>query len=210
MNLLVFIAMMLMSYMIGSLPFGVWIGLVFKNKDIRDEGSGGSGTANAIRVLGYFLGITTLILDIIKGCLPLYIAGAFCPRDWQIVIFGICAIIGHTYSPILLIIDKISRNTKKPGGKGVATTCGVIFYMDPRIAGLGLLVWLVTTLVTKYSSLGSLISVWVSLALGICFKINLSYCVFLFAVAILITFNHRKNIKNHIKGKELKINEKIK
>jgi glycerol-3-phosphate acyltransferase PlsY len=208
MSWLVFAAMILMSYIIGSLPFGVWIGLIFKHKDIRDEGSGGTGTANAVRSLGFVLGAVTLLLDILKGYLPLYISNSFYPYHWQIVIIGISAIIGHTYSLILLIIDRLSGNSKKPGGKGVATTCGVIMYMDLRIAILGFFVWVATTIITKYSSLGSLISVWFSFALGIYFRVNLSYTIFLFIIALLITYNHRKNIKNHIEGKELKFENK--
>lgn len=210
MDYIKFLWMIIFAYFVGSIPFGVWLGRIFLNKDIRNEGSGGIGFANAYRVLGLPLGILTLILDIAKGYVPLGYASSLQFLPWQIIVIGISVIFGHTHSFILRWMDSRENKRGKPGGKGVATTCGVILAMEPRVAIAGFCVWAIITYIFKFSSIGSLTAVWFSLTLGIILKINLYYIVFLFLIALFITYKHRDNIQKLRIGRESKINEKNK
>jgi glycerol-3-phosphate acyltransferase PlsY len=196
------------SYLLGAIPFGVIVSSRIKGVDIRQVGSGNIGTANAIRALGPFWGGTVFIGDALKGALPvlgakyLYTAmPSAVPANLMAVVMiaaGLASIIGHNF-PIYL-------NFK--GGKGVATSFGVFVALNPLAALSGLGVWILTVLITRYASLGSLLGA-VSLPVFMyVFKSPVEFVVFGVIAAIFVFWMHRSNIGRLLKGEERKITDK--
>ena len=192
------------SYLFGSLPFGLWVGLITKGVDIRTLGSHNIGATNVLRVLGVGPGLLVFALDTLKGGAVLaFIKILFnmqnmsIPIWWQIIIV-LCAIFGHTYSIFL----------KFKGGKGVATTLGALLALNPLVAAIGLSIWVIILILTKYVSLASIIA---SAALPI-LPLSLVKSAdrwWLFGIGlamfILITVKHRSNIQRLKAGTESKL-----
>jgi glycerol-3-phosphate acyltransferase PlsY len=178
------------SYLLGSIPFGFILTKIFLKKDIRDIGSGNIGATNALRTGSKLLGYATLILDITKAILPvLYVK--FNYPDY-IFIAALSTFLGHVF-PIWL---------KFKGGKGVATYVGILFSIN-LIFGLVFIVsWAVTFLISKYSSLSSLMA---SLIVPIYLVIFDSYnSIFFIIMFVLIFYTHRENVKRLKNKKENK------
>ncbi len=198
------IVLFILAYFSGSLPNGVFVGKGFKGIDIREHGSNNSGATNAFRVLGAKFGILVLVLDALKGFLPLYIGALLGLRGNALVLLGVTAVIGHTFSPFL--------NFK--GGKGVATSLGIFLYLAPIPMLITLLAFFVIVSITKFVSLGSIISSVLLPTLIFFMPVN-SYVsesngVF-YISAILgsyIIFKHRANIKRLLNGTENKFYKK--
>ena len=177
----------LCSYLLGSIPFGFILTKVFLKKDIRDIGSGNIGATNALRTGNKTLGYATLILDIIKAILPvLYIK--FNYPDY-LFIASLSTFLGHVF-PIWL---------KFKGGKGVATYVGILFSINFILGLIFVTIWIITFLISKYSSLSSLIaSILVPIYLIIFENYNSLFFIIMF---VLILYTHRENIKR-LKNKE--------
>ena len=175
------------SYLLGSLPFGFRLTKIFLKKDIRDIGSGNIGATNALRTGNKSLGYSTLILDISKAILPiLYVK--FNYPDY-IYIASLCAFLGHVF-PIWL---------KFKGGKGVATYIGILFSINLTFGLIFITSWVVTFVISKYSSLSSLVA---SLLVPIYLIIFQNYdSIFFIIMFVLIFYTHRENIKR-LKNKE--------
>ena len=175
------------SYLLGSIPFGLLLTKFFLNKDIRNIGSGNIGATNVLRSGSRLLGYTTLILDILKAIIPIiYIK--FNHADF-IYISSLSIFLGHVF-PIWL---------KFKGGKGVATYVGILFSIN-LIYGLFFgITWILIFLISKYSSLASLVG---SLSIPIYLLIfNESQLLFFAIMFVLIFYTHRENIKR-LKNKE--------
>ncbi len=191
----------IISYLIGSIPTAFLFGKFLKNVDIRKEGSGNVGASNAFRVLGAKIGALVMAVDILKGFLPVRLAAAGMSgaqhESWLLLI-GSAAVLGHMF-PVFL---------KFKGGKGVATTAGVFLAMAPAATGLCIIIWAGLVFVTKIASIGSIAA---ALALSPAIYYADGGSVFLTSVsaliAVMVIAMHRKNIKNLIAGKELKINQ---
>ncbi len=198
------IALFILAYFSGALPNGVFVGKGFRGIDIREHGSNNSGATNAFRVLGAKFGILVLVLDALKGFLPLYIGALLGLRGNTLVLLGVSAVVGHTFSPFL--------NFK--GGKGVATSLGIFLYLAPIPMLITLLTFFVVVGITKFVSLGSIVSSVLLPTLIFFMPVN-SYVsdsngVF-FISAILgsyIIFKHRANIKRLLNGTENKFYKK--
>ena len=177
----------LSSYLLGSIPFGFILTIVFLKKDIRDIGSGNIGATNALRTGNRLLGFTTLILDITKAILPvLYVK--FNYPDY-IFIASLCAFLGHVF-PIWL---------KFKGGKGVATYVGILFSINLVLGLIFVVIWSATFLISKYSSLSSLVA---SMIIPIYLIIFENYnSLFFIIMFVLILYTHRENVKR-LKNKE--------
>ena len=177
----------LSSYLLGSIPFGFILTKVFLKKDIRDVGSGNIGATNALRTGNKLLGYSTLVLDIAKAILPV-IYVKFNYPDY-IFIASLCAFLGHVF-PIWL---------RFKGGKGVATYVGILFSINLIYGLIFILSWAVTFVISKYSSLSSIIA---SLIIPI-FLIYLEdyNSIFFIIMFVLIFFTHRENVKR-LKNKE--------
>lgn len=197
-----------LAYLMGSIPFAILVGRKFYGIDVREHGSGNAGATNVFRVLGKGPGTLVLLLDIMKGFFAVQLAylmlkaeggaGAVVQMEsfFSPVIFGILAVVGH----MLPVFAKFK------GGKGVATLFGMIIALDPRVAGLGLLVFVIVNIITGYVSVGSMVaglSIPV-LFVGVFGYRDLSLVVFSLAVAVLVVYTHRKNIKRLMAGEEMK------
>jgi len=177
----------ILSYLMGSVPFGFILTKVFLKKDIRDIGSGNIGATNALRAGNKSLGYGTLFLDIIKAIIPVVYVKLNYPD--YIFIASLCVFLGHIF-PIWL---------KFKGGKGVATYVGILFSINLTIGFVFIGVWFFTFLISKYSSLSSLSA---SLSIPIyLFFFTSQNLVFFSIMFILILYTHRGNVKR-LKNKE--------
>ncbi|MGO2084262.1 glycerol-3-phosphate 1-O-acyltransferase PlsY [Vagococcus sp.] len=194
------ILLFFLAYMLGSIQSGVWLGKIFYHKDIRDFGSGNTGTTNTFRVLGKKPGTVVLILDILKGTiatlLPLWFNLSINPL-W----FGVAAILGHTF-PIF---------GKFKGGKAVATSAGMLLAYSPTFFIYSFSLFIILLFITSMVSLSSMISaVAVTLStivLPLTFPIILSHQNWLLTIlatliSIFIIYRHRDNIKRIKNGSE--------
>ena len=177
----------LSSYLLGSIPFGFILTKIFLKKDIRDIGSGNIGATNALRTGNRSLGYTTLVLDIAKAILPvLYVKYNY--SDY-IFIASLCTFLGHVF-PIWL---------KFKGGKGVATYIGILFSINLIFGLIFIGSWVIIFLITRYSSLSSLVaSAVVPIYLTIFENHNSIFFIIMF---VLIFYTHRENVKR-LKNKE--------
>jgi len=177
----------ILSYLMGSVPFGFILTKVFLKKDIRDIGSGNIGATNALRAGNKSLGYGTLFLDIIKAIIPVVYVKLNYPD--YIFIASLCVFLGHIF-PIWL---------KFKGGKGVATYVGILFSINLTIGFVFIGVWFFTFLISKYSSLSSLLG---SLSVPIyLFFFTSQNLIFFSIMFILIIYTHRENVKR-LKNKE--------
>ena len=181
------IVISILSYLMGSIPFGFILTKIFLKKDIRDIGSGNIGATNALRAGNKSLGYGTLFLDIIKAIIPVVYVKLNYPD--YIFIASLCVFLGHVF-PIWL---------KFKGGKGVATYVGILFSINLTIGFVFIGVWFFTFLISKYSSLSSLLG---SLSVPIyLFFFTSQNLIFFSIMFILIIYTHRENVKR-LKNKE--------
>ena len=189
--------LIILFYFIGSLPFALILTKLFGFGDIRNIGSGNIGATNVLRTGNKFLAFVVLCLDIIKGFIPFLICQIYFNDLNMINKIIIChvAVIGHIF-PIWL---------KFKGGKGVATYIGFLFGLNPYIALLFLIVWLVIAATTKYSSLGSLIAILIAPTYFIFINFNFYIGFFFIYLSIVIIIKHAENIKRLLNKTESKI-----
>src|SRR5436305_9705250 len=136
------------GYVLGSMPWGLWLVRIFRGEDIRTKGSGNIGATNVWRVYGRRLGLAAVLLDTAKGFVPAFVATKVAGHDAGVLAGG-AAMFGH-FRPLFL---KFRR-----GGKVVATTGGAFLGVAPIVGGLGAGVWLVVFGVTRYASVASIVS----------------------------------------------------
>ena len=176
------------SYLMGSIPFGLILTKIFLNKDIREIGSGNIGATNALRTGNKLIGYTTLILDITKAIIPVIYVKVNFPE--LIYIASLCAFLGHVF-PLWL---------KFKGGKGVATSVGILFSVNFLLGFIFVSSWGIIFLISRYSSLSSIIGS-MSVPIYILIAGQLSNAIFFGIMFILIFYTHRENIKR-LKNKE--------
>lgn len=198
-----FLIFAVVAYIFGSLPCGVWLGKGVKNIDIREYGSKNSGATNAYRILGPKYGIMVLILDALKGYIPLYIASLFDIGGIYIILLGLVAILGHTFSFFLQF----------KGGKGVATSLGVFLFLMPKVVGVLVLVFILVVGISKYISLGSVICAGLLPILAYFMPVRddatrLPLVAISLIVGIFVIYKHKANIQRLVEGKENKFNLK--
>lgn len=200
----------LLSYFIGSIPSGLIIGKLAKQTDIREHGSGNLGATNAIRVLGPKYGSIVLVMDVLKGGLPILLARHAFKTDIDPIIFGIFAVVGHVY-PIFAGFR---------GGKAVATSGGVLLFYQPIIFVLGILAFLITLFISKIVSVSSTVAALTVLALTLLFNLHPQLqklffdgefnVIFVICIVILCSFifiRHIPNYRRLIQGTERKITD---
>jgi len=194
MESLALIIVFLLSFLLGSIPFGYLIGKL-KGVDVRSYGSGNIGATNVSRVLGKKYGLFVLFLDALKGAAAVLIARAIgLPTECQ-VLAGISAIAGHCFSPWLGF----------KGGKGVATALGAFLVISPKTTLVAFLIFLAVLLTTRYVSLSSITA---ALSYPLLYRVFEKPSSFSFIVvslgALLIVAKHRSNVKRLLKGEEKK------
>ncbi|MDA8783053.1 glycerol-3-phosphate 1-O-acyltransferase PlsY [Candidatus Pelagibacter bacterium] len=178
----------IVSYLMGSIPFGLILTKIFLNKDIRKIGSGNIGATNALRTGNMLIGYSTLILDIAKAIIPVIFVKINYPD--LIYIASLCAFLGHVF-PIWL---------KFKGGKGVATYVGILFSINLLLGIIFAASWGIIFLISRYSSLSSIIGS-ISIPIYILITDQISNAIFFSIMFVLIFFTHRENIKR-LKNKE--------
>ena len=178
----------IISYLMGSIPFGFILTKIFLKKDIREIGSGNIGATNALRTGNKLIGYSTLLLDVMKAILPVLYVKINHPE--LIYIASLCAFLGHVF-PIWL---------KFKGGKGVATYVGILFTINILLGFIFCVSWLLIFLISKYSSLSSLIGS-LTIPVYIFFNDQMSNALFFGIMFVLIFYTHRENIKR-LKNKE--------
>ncbi len=178
----------IISYFMGSIPFGFILTKIFLKKDIREIGSGNIGATNALRTGNKIIGYSTLVLDILKAVTPVVYVKIFY-QDF-LYIASLCAFLGHVF-PIWL---------KFKGGKGVATYVGILFAINIYFGIIFTISWFVTFFISKYSSLSSLVGA-ASIPIYLLILTQFDQGIFFTIMFVLIFFTHRENIKR-LKNKE--------
>lgn len=187
------IILILTAYLLGSIPSGVWIGKAFYKTDIRNHGSGNSGTTNTFRVLGKGAGTVVLIMDIAKGTLAVLLPVWF-SLSIHPMIFGLFAIIGHVY-PIFAGFK---------GGKAVATTAGVALGVQPLFVFILILLFAAILYTSSMVSLASVVT-FVVAAIASLFIGDWVFSMIVWLAMLLVVVRHRPNIDRIRKGEENKV-----
>jgi glycerol-3-phosphate acyltransferase PlsY len=199
-------AIVLLAYLLGSIPFGYLLVRLFVGGDVRETGSGGTGATNVTRRAGRGPGVLTLLLDLLKGVAAVLIArallGAGAGADWWVCAAGAAAVLGHVF-PVWL---------KFRGGKGVATGLGVFLVLAPIATLCALLLFVIVVRLWRYVSLGSIaaaallpLAVWSLSAVGVSDRAPRPLLLFSVLGAALIVFMHRANIGRLLRGEEGKL-----
>lgn len=185
------------GYLIGSIPFGLILTRLGGYGDIRDIGSGNIGATNVLRTGNKKLALATLILDSVKGAAAVGIATYFSTFETAMVA-GFCALLGHLF-PVWL---------KFKGGKGVATTLGTLLALKPILGVAACGLWLLTALITRYSSLSALVAIAAMPPLAHYLFNDANLTGLCAAIATLVFIKHRANVKRLLAGEEPKIGQK--
>jgi glycerol-3-phosphate acyltransferase PlsY len=202
-SIVINITILLLAYLLGSIPTSVWIGKHFFKIDIREHGSKNAGSTNAIRILGWKAGLIVLVFDIFKGWLAvnlIRLTDYYIPETGDYINFqlllGIAAIIGHIF-PVYVGFK---------GGKGVATLLGFVLAIDPTTTLICIGVFIFALIITKYVSLSSMIAGFSFPVLVIfVFKTTTpSLIIFSLIVSVLLLFTHQKNIERLLRKEENK------
>lgn len=203
--------LLLAAYLIGSMPFAVWVGQVFYGIDVREYGSGNAGATNTLRVLGKKAGVAVLLLDILKGGVAVLLARIGTNYDLNSeqyvnleLVLGISSLFGHIF-PVYAGFR---------GGKGIATLLGVVIAINPYAAMYVSLVFIVVLILTRYVSLSSMVAS-IAFPLYIIFiekSEYMSLITFSLFITVLVIITHQKNIERLLRNEESKIfakNEQI-
>ena len=178
----------ILSYLMGSIPFGFLLTKLFLKKDIREIGSGNTGATNVLRTGNKTIGYATLILDVVKAIIPVIYVKFYFPEFLYIT--SLCTFLGHVF-PIWL---------KFKGGKGVATYVGILFAINIYFGLIFITTWLITFALSKFSSLSSLTASF-SVPIYLLILTQFDQVIFFTIMFVLIFFTHRENIKR-LKNKE--------
>lgn len=203
-----FFLAILISYLLGSIPVGYIVGQALKGIDVRRFGSGNFGATNVFRVVSPAAGVVVLILDMLKGVIPVAVIGDFVlrgmPEADQILvrlILAVCAVCGHNWTVFL----------KFKGGKGVATSAGALLGLSFKIPQLGLIaglclgVWVLVLLITGFVSLSSIVASISLPVFMLLFNQPFKLLIFGVALCLFVVYRHKSNIGRLLRGEEGKI-----
>jgi len=194
------ILFLLFSYLFGAIPTGYVFFWISDRKDIRNFGSGSTGATNLLRVKGWKLALPAMVIDILKGVVPVFLALTLFSDLKVVVLAGFLAVCGHCF-PVYL---------KFKGGKGVATTTGVFVTLAFKPCLISVAIFIIIIAISRYVSLGSLLSALSYPFLIIIFNKGEEILFLSIAVFVLIAARHSGNIKRLIQGTERKLGEKAK
>ena len=189
------------GYLLGNISLGIFIARIYGIKDIRKVGSGNAGTTNVLRNLGWFPSVLTLVGDCLKGLLAALL-GKYLAGDIGLLVGGTCAILGHDF-PVFF---------KFKGGKGIATSLGLILMVDPWIALILLVLVLGIVAITRYMSVGSIMACFLYPVLTVLFKAGdphyAAYVLFAFFAGVLALYQHRANLLRLMRREENRLDFK--
>jgi glycerol-3-phosphate acyltransferase PlsY len=188
----------ILAFLLGSIPWGLVIVHRFTAIDIRKQGSGNIGATNVGRLAGIPLGLSTLVLDMLKGSVSVYLAIILVGTEWvwsegYISFIVLAAFLGHLY-PIYLKFNK--------GGKGVATALGCFFIISPGVSAIIIVIFFLTVLVSKRVSVASLLASAALPAAVWLVTDSIAFSVCALTIAVLICIRHQDNIKRLLSGTE--------
>lgn len=183
------------AYLIGSIPSGLILGKLFWHTDLREHGSHNIGATNAWRTLGKGAGIAVFIADSLKGQAGVALGLVLAGTPLAAVLGGLFAIIGHSFSIFMGF----------HGGKGVATSLGVLTMLMGDVTFIVFVVWFTIVYMTRYVSLGSVVAGFLTPILAALYGYPIEYVLFTVIAAILVIVRHRENIKRLMNGTENKI-----
>jgi len=191
---------MVVGYLLGTIPTGYLVARM-RGVNIQEVGSGNIGATNVLRTLGVVPAIMVMLLDPLKGAVAALLPTVFGTDTWTVALAGLSAVVGNSFNVMLRL----------RGGKGIATSIGVFLVVDPATAALSIVIGIVTILVSRYVSLGSIVGMF-SLPLfviaGGSFPVaNLFLAV---SLAALTIFRHRENIMRLMAGTERRLGQKVK
>ena len=193
------IFLIILSYLIGCFSSAYLIGKVFKKIDIRTYGSGNAGATNAVRVMGKKLGVLTFLLDFFKGFIAVFIGYWILGYNGGLIA-AICVVVGHDF-PIFLGFK---------GGKGIATTIGVMAVLNFPAALVSVIIGLTVGVVSRYVSLGSIVFLIINPVMNaiIIKEFNPNLLLTTIVLALVGLFRHKSNIQRLINGNENKIGKR--
>jgi acyl phosphate:glycerol-3-phosphate acyltransferase len=192
-------AVIVLAYFIGALPTGLILVRVLRGEDIRKHGSGNIGAVNVLRVAGPAVAAAVLLVDVLKGLVPVLLALRAGLAPWAVVAAGLAAIAGHNWSIFLGF----------RGGKGIATSFGVLAGLSLQAALVAAVIWIVAVAITRFSSLGSLLAV-VSVPITLWrLRTPPEYVAFGLIAALLAIYRHRANIQRLVAGTELRVTDRV-
>jgi acyl phosphate:glycerol-3-phosphate acyltransferase len=192
-------AVIVLAYFIGALPTGLILVRVLRGEDIRKYGSGNIGAANVLRVAGPAVAAAVLLVDVLKGLVPVLLALRAGLAPWAVVATGLAAIAGHNWSIFLGF----------RGGKGIATSAGVLAGLSLQAALVAAAVWIVVVAISRFSSLGSLVAA-VSVPITLWrLRTPPEYVAFGLIAALLAIYRHRANIERLVAGTELRVTDRV-
>lgn len=183
------------AYLVGSIPSGLILGKLFWHTDLRKYGSHNIGATNAWRTLGKLPGIIVFLADSLKGQAGVLLGLSLVGTPLAAVIGGLLAIVGHSFSLFL----------RFHGGKGVATSLGVLTMLMGNVTLIVFVLWFTIVYMTRYVSLGSVVAGVLTPILAALFAYPMEYIVFTVIAALLVIVRHRENIKRLMNGTENKI-----
>ncbi|MFQ6082384.1 MAG: glycerol-3-phosphate 1-O-acyltransferase PlsY [Candidatus Aminicenantia bacterium] len=192
------ILLLIFSYLLGSVPFGYILFWFSEKKDIRQFGSGNIGFTNVARLKGISFGLPVLVLDILKGFIPVFFAIIIFDDLTLASLAGFLAVAGHIFSVFL----------KFRGGKGFATTLGVFACLSLKGTFLIVGIALICVFVTRYVSLGSILGAFFYPIILLIFDTSLNIVIISTLISILVIIRHQENIRRLLKGEERKIGKK--
>lgn len=199
MEYVIILGAILAAYIIGSIPTGYILVKLLKGIDIRTVASGSTGATNVKRVLGMKGFIATMLLDALKGVIPVVcakiISAKFGIFSGLAPLMAVAVILGHSKSIFLNFT----------GGKSVASGGGTIFGLNWHVGLLSFIIWFVLTYTTRYVSVGSIVAIVLSPLWMYLFKMPLSYILYCAVGAAYVVYLHRENIKRLLKGEENKV-----
>lgn len=194
-----YVLISLVSYLLGSIPFGLLVGKWWAKVDVRKHGSGNIGMTNVLRTAGWFCALLTLIGDMGKGMLAVVLAKTFGSDGTFALIAGILAVIGHNW-PVFL---------RFRGGKGIATIAGVLVAYQPAVAAVLVVIWVAVLLVFRYISLASIVVAFCLPIVLLLFRVDPVEVGLAVIVAAFTIFKHRSNIDRLRKGTEFRFGQKV-
>lgn len=192
--------LLIVSYLLGSIPTSLWVGRVFHGVNLREKGSGNLGATNAFRILGWKAALPVVVVDVTKGWLPAWLFPQIQAEGvgwaWALA-YGGAAILGHVFSVW----------ARFRGGKGVATSGGVFLALAPWATLIGLVVWVGAVAATRYASLGSILAALVApFAVAFTHHQGGSATVaFTAGLALFVIWAHRANVGRLLRGEENRV-----
>ncbi len=186
-----------LGHLFGSIPCGLWIVQALHGIDIREYGSKNIGTTNVFRTVGAKTAALVMAADMLKGIIAVALINYLFHDHMVNVVTALGAVLGHSYSLFLGL----------KGGKGVATGLGLLLYLMPEACTISFGVWLVTVLITRYVSLGSIIASLTTPILAWYFDYPVSYICLSVLCTFFIVIRHTENIKRLLNGTESKIKQ---